>query len=122
MMRRPRRMMGWASPYARPSAVGRVPQFRLSRLGQDSGTSWDWSQFETTLPSLATAITAGTANIIRASNAPQVAAANPYAILATQNPAALSTLTNPLSSISPTTMLVIAAAILAALAFSHDER
>lgn len=128
MTRRPKRSMGWASPYARPTGRGRVPQIiagrRLGRLGQDTGTSWDWSQFETMLPSLATSVTTGTANIIRASNAPQVAAANPYAILAQTNPGALSPAyggSSIFGSMDPTTLLLLGGAVLAAVLLSRKE-
>lgn len=124
MMRRRHSRLGWATPFARPSPAGRVPQpgiRGLRGIGQDDGSSFDWSQFETELPALTTAVTTGTANIIRASNAPQVAAANPYAILAQQNPAALSTLVNPLSSISPTTLLLLGGVALVAIMMAGRE-
>jgi hypothetical protein len=93
---------------------------RLRGFGQDTGsTGWDWSQFEQQLPALITNITGGTANIIRASNAPQVAAANPYALLAQTNPALLQQSVSPFSSISPTVLVLGGLGLLAAFAFSR---
>jgi hypothetical protein len=122
-----RRLAGFATPTWRASMHGR----RMGRLrgvrgfiGQDpSSTGWDWSQFETQLPALITNITGGTANIIRASNAPQVAAANPYALLAQTNPALLQQSINPFGSLfaNPTMLLLIGGGILAAIAFSRHN-
>jgi hypothetical protein len=103
---RPRRGMGFNTPYWRAGQGGRVHQFRGRTgvmLGQDG---FDWSQFETELPSLATAVTAGTANIIRAQNLPAVASAQ-YS--AAYNAALLQQQVSPissLSSISPMWLLI----------------
>jgi hypothetical protein len=93
----------------------------LRRLGQDpSSTGWDWSQFETTLPQLITNITGGVSNIIRAQNAPQVAAANPYAVLAQQNPSLFSPVTTPaFAGISAGTLLLGGLGLLAIFAISR---
>lgn len=124
MNRRPRRMMGWATPYVRPTPGGAVRQFRTGlRLGQDSGSGWNWSTFEQQLTPLTTSIFTGTANVIRASNAPQVAAANPYAILAQTNPSALAPGygASPFGAIDPTTLLLIGGGILAVFLLSRGQ-
>jgi transglutaminase superfamily protein len=124
-----RRLGSFNTPNWRASMHGRrmAGLRRLGRLrgfGQDpTDTGWDWSQFETQLPALITSVTTGTSNIIRASNAPQVAAANPYAILAQQNPALLQQSINPFGSLfaNPTMLLLIGGGILAAIAFSRHN-
>lgn len=120
MMRRAR-MMGWATPNARPTTRGRVPQFRTGlRLGQDSGSSFDWSQFESELPALTTAVTGGTAQIVKAANAPQVAYSQESAALQT---ALVNQQINPLNSFtsSPTLLLLIGAGVLVAVMMSRDH-
>jgi hypothetical protein len=120
MTRRPARL-GWATPYARPTGRGRVAQViagrRLGQLGQDDGSTWDWSQFETLLPSLATAVTTGTAKIVQATNAPQLATAQYSAALET---AQLQQLNNPLGSLTANpTLLLLGVGLVAVLMFAH---
>lgn len=87
----------------------------MGRLGQDvTSTGWDWSQFESQLPQILTTSTTGIANIIRASNAPQVAAANPFA---QYNAAAMMPI-SPLGGISSGTLLLGGLLIVGVLAFS----
>jgi Transglutaminase-like superfamily len=65
------------------SAVRRNTFASYGRLGQDDDdTGFDWSQFETELPSLVTAGTTGATNIIKAVNQPTTAAYQAQALTA----------------------------------------
>jgi hypothetical protein len=92
--------LSFASPNWHPSQAGRVPQPR-TRLG----ASWDWSAFESQLPALTTAVTGGTATIIRAENAPAVAAASPYGLYPT-TPSQYPAVTGSIMGIDPTLLLI----------------
>jgi hypothetical protein len=117
--RRQLRGMGWATPYWRPGPGGRVNQARTGlRLGQD-GTSFDWSQLTTELPSLITSATTGAANIIRAQSAPAVATAQSSALL---NQQLLTAQSNPLASMSSTTWLLLGGAVLVAMMMAKEGR
>jgi len=126
-MTRMGRLAAFSTPTWRPSMhgrrMGRMRGMRGVRgfIGQDpTSTGWDWSQFETALPSIISTATVGASNIIRATNAPQVAAANPYGMLP-QNSALLQPYSGLTAAFSPTMLLLIGGGLLAAFALSRKN-
>ena len=111
--------LSFASPNWHPSPAGRVPQprTRLRGMGQDD-SGFDWSQFETELPALTAAVTTGTANIIKAENAPATSAAVYNAALTN---AQIQAASNPLGAISPKTLLLIGGGLLAFMMMRKEQ-
>lgn len=119
-LRAAQRMLGLGHYGARAVRRNRFSGYGLGQDSTDtSGSGFDWSTFETELPSLITAGTTGTANIIKASNAPQVAAAtNPFlnpAYASAYNAAGMSSL-----FANPTLLLIGGGLLLVMLMRSKD--
>jgi predicted transglutaminase-like cysteine proteinase len=100
--------------------LGHYGQRALRGLG-DASTDPNFDA--STLANLIAVGTSGAATIIKAENAPAVAAANPYASLLATNPALYSSLaTNPFSTISPTTLLLGGALLVGAIVLMNRNK
>jgi predicted transglutaminase-like cysteine proteinase len=96
-----------ATPFLGTGNYGR-PAMRRLRMGDDSGSGFDWSQLESQIAPIITAGTTGAANIIRASNTPGYAPASPFYSVPSGSA--------PFGGISPGTLAVGGLAFLAVLA------